>query len=180
VQSRNSTNDSSVCFEWIAANVIVISVDGALPPNLAVRSAVSAGSLPTLFGGERCCPTVGSAREAGLQRASRSMAFYNSVAAFEFEPRWHGRVVGSGNGAWDLGEVGPLLSVSSESASVPSPYPGFHSLPPRTVREVFPHTALRQPSSGGMHSSSSDAFCLLSTSSLYLIFSCLALRHSLR
>jgi len=31
---------------------------------------------------------------------------------------------------------------------LPIPYPGFHPLPPRTVREVFPHTALRQPSSG--------------------------------
>ncbi len=28
-------------------------------------------------------------------------------------------------------------------------YPGFHSLPPRTGREVFPHPALRQPSTCG-------------------------------
>jgi len=35
--------------------------------------------------------------------------------------------VGSGNGAWDLGEADPFLSISFESASVPSPYPGFPS-----------------------------------------------------
>ena len=56
-------------------------------------------------------------------------------------------LVGSGNGAWDLGEADPFLSISFESASVPSPYHGFHSLPLRTGREVFPHPALRQPSS---------------------------------
>ena len=58
-----------------------------------------------------------------------------------------GQVVGSGDDAWDVGEADPLLSISFESASVPSPYPGFHPLPPRTGREVFPHPALRQPSS---------------------------------
>jgi hypothetical protein len=42
--------------------------------------------------------------------------------------RW---LVGSGSGAGDLG-------------------PGFHPLPPRTVREVCPHTALRQPSPCGI------------------------------
>ena len=51
--------------------------------------------------------------------------------------------VGSGNGAWGLGDADRLLSVSSKSASVLSPYPGFHPLPPRTGREVFPHPALR-------------------------------------
>jgi hypothetical protein len=59
------------------------------------------------------------------------------------------QVVGSGNGAWDLGRADPLLSISSESASVPLPYPGFRSLPHRTGHEVFPHPALRQPSSCG-------------------------------
>ena len=61
-----------------------------------------------------------------------------------------GQVVGSGNGAWDLGEADPFLSISFESASVPSPYPGFHPLPHRTGREVFPHPAHRQPSSCGI------------------------------
>jgi hypothetical protein len=55
-------------------------------------------------------------------------------------------VVGSGNGAWDLGKADLLLSISSESASVPLPYPGFHSLPHRTGHEVCPHPAHRQPS----------------------------------
>jgi len=32
-QSRNLTDDSCVCFGWIAANVIVSSVDGAFPAN---------------------------------------------------------------------------------------------------------------------------------------------------
>ena len=59
-------------------------------------------------------------------------------------------LVGSGNGAWDLGEADPFLSISFESASVPSPYPGFHPLPHRTGREVFPHPAHRQPSSYGI------------------------------
>jgi len=40
-------------------------------------------------------------------------------------------LVGSRDGAWDAS-------------------PGFHPLPPRTVHEVFPHTALRQPSSWGV------------------------------
>jgi hypothetical protein len=31
--------------------------------------------------------TVGFTRQAGLQRAFLSMAFYNNVASFEFEPR---------------------------------------------------------------------------------------------
>jgi len=48
------------------------------------------------------------------------------------------RVVGSGNGA--LGCC----------------YPGFHSLPPRTGHEVFPHPALRQPSSWSIQ----DIHCL--------------------
>jgi hypothetical protein len=57
--------------------------------------------------------------------------------------RFPGPLVGSGNGALGLGDADRLLSVSSESASVLSPYPGFHPLPPRTGREVFPHPALR-------------------------------------
>jgi len=32
-QSRNLTDESSVCFGWIAANVIVSSVNDALPAN---------------------------------------------------------------------------------------------------------------------------------------------------
>ena len=40
-------------------------------------------------------------------------------------------LVGSGSGAWDQG-------------------PGFHPLPHQTVREVFPHTAFRQPSPHSM------------------------------
>ena len=46
-----------------------------------------------------------------------------------------------------------MLSVSSESASVPRPYPGFHPLPPRTGHEVCPHPALRQPSAWSVQSS---------------------------
>jgi hypothetical protein len=59
-------------------------------------------------------------------------------------------VVGSGDDAWNVGEGSLLLSISSESASTPSPYPGFHPLPHRTGHEVFPHPALRQPSSWGI------------------------------
>jgi hypothetical protein len=47
------------------------------------------------------------------------------------------RVVGSRDGAWDF-------------------HPGFHPLPHRTVHEVFPHTALRQPSSWSIQ----DIHCL--------------------
>ena len=55
------------------------------------------------------------------------------------------RLVGSGDDAWDVGEADPLLSISFESASVPSPYPGFHPLPPRTGHEVFPHAQRSSP-----------------------------------
>jgi hypothetical protein len=58
-----------------------------------------------------------------------------------------------------------LLSVSCESASTPAPYPGFHPLPPRTGREVFPHTALRQPSTGGIQGFEPPSPSRLATSS---------------
>jgi hypothetical protein len=41
-----------------------------------------------------------------------------------------------------------------------TPYPGFHPLPPRTVREVFAHTALRQPSSDGFRGYATHTPCL--------------------
>ena len=72
------------------------------------------------------------------------------------------QVVGSRDGAWDFS-------------------PGFHPLPHRTGREVFPHPALRQPSSWSIQ----DTHCLDSFNNLpyqvkpfhvYL----LALKYSLR
>ena len=60
------------------------------------------------------------------------------------------RLVGSRNGAWDVGVAYLLLPVSSGSASLAAPYLGFPPLPPHTVRAVLPHTAFRHPSAGGI------------------------------
>ena len=55
-------------------------------------------------------------------------------------------VVGSGNGALDTG-FSPFAPYIVQECLTASPYPGFHPLPPRTGREVFPHPAPRQSSS---------------------------------
>jgi len=71
-------------------------------------------------------------------------------AGWRSPSRARGAAVGSRNGAWDVGRAYLLLPVSSGSASIARPYPGFHPLPHQTVREVLPHTAYRQPSSWGI------------------------------
>ena len=80
-----------------------------------------------------------------LCNLAKSLSYFSTLFCLTSFDTVH--FVGSGNGALDLGRAAHCSPFPLESASMLPPYPGFHSLPPRTVREVFPHTALRQPSS---------------------------------
>jgi hypothetical protein len=79
MQSRYLTNDSNICFEWIAAKVIIISFDRALPPDLADKSIMSVGSFPRFWGEMEVINQARSKNE--LQSGGGKMSLVGKIGA---------------------------------------------------------------------------------------------------
>ena len=89
------------------------------------------------------------------------------------------RLVGSGNGALDMG-FSPFAPCVLQECLTASPCLGFHPLPPRTGREVFPHPAPRQSSSWSFQGFELPGLTWPVTSSQTEPLSLLAPKYSLR